>query len=192
MKPEHVPVYDDVKVSMSMIESDDRTGSLVAGENSSPSETFVLQPDAGLDTSETFRLERLNRLIRQRGLDLLSSSGLDILSNDDDDDDEEVGTGSSVLVEATTTRDGEVHSQYLFEDLKVFTDGFCERHLNLLRAVRNDGPVKPPVLAKRLDLDLSRVLSDLRDLASLGLIDETRRGVRVDYDELTVSVRVDE
>jgi predicted transcriptional regulator len=36
------------------------------------------------------------------------------------------------------------------------------------------------------------VLSDLRDLASLGLIDETRRGVRVDYDELTVSVRVDE
>jgi predicted transcriptional regulator len=75
---------------------------------------------------------------------------------------------------------------------KVFTNGFCERHLNLLRAVRNDGPVKPAVLAKRLDLDLSRVLSDLRDLASLGLIDETRRGVRVDYDELTVSVRVDE
>ena len=97
-----------------------------------------------------------------------------------------------MLVEATTTRDGEVHSQYLFEDLKVFTNGFCERHLNLLRAVRNDGPVKPPVLAKRLDLDLTRVLSDLRDLASLGLIDETRRGVRVDYDELTVSVRVDE
>ena len=176
---------------MSMIVLADRTGSVIAEENSSPSETFVLQPDAGSDTSETFRLERLHRLIRQRELDLLSSSGLDILSSDDDEDDE-VGNGSSVLVEATTTRDGEVHSQYLFEDLKVFTNGFCERHLNLLRAVRNDGPVKPPVLAKRLDLDLSRVLSDLRDLASLGLIDETRRGVRVDYDELTVSVRVDE
>ena len=175
-----------------MIVLADRTGSVIADENSSPSETFVLQPDAGSDTSETFRLERLHRLIRQRGLDLLSSSGLDILSNDDDDDDEEVGIGSSVLVEATTTRDGEVHSQYLFEDLKVFTNGFCERHLNLLRAVRNDGPINPPVLAKRLDLDLSRVLSDLRDLASFGLIDETRRGVRVDYDELTVSVRVDE
>jgi predicted transcriptional regulator len=176
---------------MSMIVFADRTGSLIADENSSPSETFVLQPDAGSDTSETFRLERLHRLIRQRELDLLSSSGLDILSSGDDED-EEVGNGSSVLVEATTTRNGEVHSQYLFEDLKVFTNGFCERHLNLLRAVRNDGPVKPPVLAKRLDLDLSRVLSDLRDLASLGLIDETRRGVRVDYDELTVSVRVDE
>ena len=173
---------------MSMIVLADRTGSVIADENSSPSETFVLQPDAGSDTSETFRLERLHRLIRQRELDLLSS-GLDILSRDDD---EEVGNGSSVLVEATTTRNGEVHSQYLFEDLKVFTNGFCERHLNLLHAVRNDGPVKPPVLAKRLDLDLSRVLSDLRDLASLGLIDETRRGVRVDYDELTVSVRVDE
>ena len=172
-----------------MIESDDRTGSLIAGESSRSSETFVLQPDAGSDTSETFRLERLHRLIRQREFDLLSSSDLDILSSDDD---EEVLSGSSVLVEATTTRDGEVHSQYLFEDLKVFTNGFCERHLNLLRAVRSDGPVKPPVLAKRLDLDLSRVLSDLRDLASLGLIDETRRGVRVDYDELTVSVRVDE
>ena len=176
---------------MSMIVLADRTGSVIADENSSPSETFVLQPDAGSDTSDTFRLERLHRLIRQRELDLLSSSGLDILSSDDDED-EEVGNGSSVLVEATTTRNGEVHSQYLFEDLKVFTNGFCERHLNLLRAVRNDGPVKPPVLAKRLDLDLSRVLSDLRDLASLGLIDETRRGVRVDYDELTVSVRVDE
>ena len=174
---------------MSMIVLADRTGSVIADENSSPSETFVLQPDAGSDTSETFRLERLHRLIRQRELDLLSSSVLDILSSDDD---EEVGAGSSVLVEATTTRDGEVHSQYLFEDLKVFTNSFCERHLNLLRAVRQDGPVKPPVLAKRLDLDLSRVLSDLRDLASLGLIDETRRGVRVDYDELTVSVRVDE
>lgn len=174
-----------------MIVLADRTGSVIADENSSPSETFVLQPDAGSDTSETFRLERLHRLIRQRELDLLSSSGLDILSSGDDED-EEVGNGSSVLVEATTTRDGEVHSQYLFEDLKVFANGFCERHLNLLRAVRNDGPVKPPVLAKRLDLDLSRVLSDLRDLASLGLIDETRRGVRVDYDELTVSVRVDE
>lgn len=176
---------------MSMIESDDRTGSLIAGESSRSSETFVLRPDAGSDTSDTIRLERLHRLIRQRDLDLLSSSGLDILPSGDDDD-EEVGNGSSVLVEATTTCDGEVHSQYLFEDLKVFTNGFCERHLNLLRAVRNDGPVKPPVLAKRLDLDLSRVLSDLRDLASLGLIDETRRGVRVDYDELTVSVRVDE
>jgi predicted transcriptional regulator len=174
---------------MSMIVLADRTGSVIADENSSPSETFVLQPDAGSDTSETFQLERLHRLIRQRELDLLSSSGPDIPASDDD---EEVGNGSSVLVEATTTRDGEVHSQYLFEDLKVFTNGFCERHLNLLRAVRNDGPVKPPVLAKRLDLDLSRVLSDLRDLASLGLIDETRRGVRVDYDELTVSVRVDE
>jgi predicted transcriptional regulator len=176
---------------MSMIVLADRTGSVIADENSSPSETFVLQPEAESDTSDTFRLERLHRLIRQRELDLLSSSGLDILSSGDDDD-EEVGNGSSVLVEATTTRDGEVHSQYLFEDLKVFTSGFCERHLNLLRAVRNDGPVKPPVLAKRLHLDLSRVLSDLRDLASLGLIDETRRGVRVDYDELTVSVRVDE
>ena len=174
---------------MSMIVLADRTGLVIAEENSSPSETFVLQPEAGPDTSETFRLERLHRLIRQRELDLLSSSVLDILSSDDDD---EVWNGSSVLVEATTTRDGEVHSQYLFEDLKVFTSGFCERHLNLLRAVRNDGPVKPPVLAKRLDLDLSRVLSDLRDLASLGLIDEMRRGVRVDYDELTVSVRVDE
>ena len=177
---------------MSMIVLADRTGSVIADENSSPSETFVLQPDAGSDKSETFRLERLHRLIRQREFDL-SSSGLDILSSDDDDDDDdEVWNGSSVLVEATTTRNGEIHSQYLFEDLKVFTNGFCERHLNLLRAVRNDGPVKPPVLAKRLDLDLSRVLSDLRDLASLGLIDETRRGVRVDYDELTVSVRVDE
>ena len=174
---------------MSMIVLADRTGLVIADENSSSSETFVMQSDAGSGTSDTFRLARLHRLIRQRELDLLSSSGLDILSNDDD---EEVGNGSSVLVEATTTRDGEVHSQYLFEDLKVFTNGFCERHLNLLRAVRNDGPVKPPVLAKRLDLDLSRVLSDLRDLASLGLIDETRRGVRVDYDELTVSVRVDE
>jgi predicted transcriptional regulator len=174
---------------MSMIVLADRTGSLIAAENSSPSETFVLQPDAGSDTSETFQLERLHQLIRQRELDLLSSSDLDIPPSDDDD---EVGNGSSVLVEVTTTRDGEVHSQYLFEDIKVFTNGFCERHLNLLRAVRNDGPVKPPVLAKRLDLDLSRVLSDLRDLASLGLIDEARRGVRVDYDELTVSVRVDE
>jgi len=174
---------------MSMIVLADRTGSVIVDENSSPSETFVLQPDAGSDTSETFQLERLHRLIRQRELDLLLSSGPDIPASDDD---EEVGNGSSVLVEATTTRDGEVHSQYLFEDLKVFTNGFCERHLNLLRAVRNDGPVKPPVLAKRLDLDLTRVLSDLRDLASLGLIDETRRGVRVDYDELTVSVRVDE
>jgi predicted transcriptional regulator len=176
---------------MSMIVLADRTGSVIADENSSPSETFVLQPDAGSDTSDTFRLERLRRLIRQRELDLLSSAGLDILSSGDDEDDE-VWNGSSVLVEATTTRNGEVHNQYLFEDLKVFTNGFCERHLNLLRAVRNDGPVKPPVLAKRLDLDLSRVFSDLRDLASLGLIDETRRGVRVDYDELTVSVRVDE
>jgi predicted transcriptional regulator len=176
---------------MSMIVLADRTGSVTADENSSLSETFVLQPDAGSDTSDTFRLERLHRLIRQRELDLLSSSGLDIPASGDDEDDE-VWNGSSVLVEATTTRDGEVHSQYLFEDLKVFTNGFCERHLNLLRAVRNDGPVKPPVLAKRLDLDLTRVLSDLRDLASLGLIDETRRGVRVDYDELTVSVRVDE
>jgi predicted transcriptional regulator len=179
---------------MSMIVLPDRTGSVIADGNSSPSETFVLQPDTGSDTSDTFGLERLHRLIRQRAMDLLSSR-LDIPANgddDDDDDDDEVWNGSSVLVEATTTRDGEVHSQYLFEDLKVFTNGFCERHLNLLRAVRNDGPVKPPVLAKRLDLDLSRVLSDLRDLASLGLIDETRRGVRVDYDELTVSVRVDE
>jgi predicted transcriptional regulator len=176
---------------MSMIVLPDRTGSVIADGNSSPSETFVLQPDDGSDTSDTFGLERLHRLIRQHELNLLSSSGLDILSSGDDED-EEVGNGSSVLVEATTTRDGEVHSQYLFEDLKVFTNGFCERHLNLLRAVRNDGPVKPPVLAKRLDLDLSRMLSDLRDLASLGLIDETRRGVRVDYDELTVSVRVDE
>ena len=178
-----------------MIVLADRTGSVIAEENSSPSETFVLQPNAGSDTSEISRFERLHRLIRQRELNLLSSSGLGILSSDDDDDDdddEDAGNGSSVLVEATTRRDGEVHSQYLFEDLKVFTNGFCERHLNLLRAVRNDGPVKPPVLAKRLDLDLSRVLSDLRDLASLGLIDETRRGVRVDYDELTVSVRVDE
>jgi len=173
-----------------MIVLADRTGSVIADENSSPSETFVLQPDAGSDTSETFRLERLHRLIRQREMDLLSSR-LDIPANGDDEDDEG-WNGSSVLVEATTTRDGEVHSQYLFEDLEVFTNGFCERHLNLLRAVRNDGPVKPPVLAKRLDLDLSRVLSDLRDLASLGLIDETRRGVRVDYDEQTVSVRVDE
>jgi predicted transcriptional regulator len=179
---------------MSMIALADRTGSVIADENNSHSETFVLQPDAGSDTSDTFRLERLHRLIRQREMDLLSSR-LDIPANgddDDDDDDDEVWNGSSVLVEATTTRNGEIHSQYLFEDLKVFTNGFCERHLNLLRAVRNDGPVKPPVLAKRLDLDLSRVLSDLRDLASLGLIDETRRGVRVDYDELTVSVRVDE
>jgi predicted transcriptional regulator len=171
----------------SMIVLADRTELVIADENSSHSEIFVLQPQARSDTSDTFRLERLHRLIRQRELDLLSSSGLDILSrDDDDDDDEEVGNGSSVLVEATTTRDGEIHSQYLFEDLKVFTNVFCERHLNLLRAVRNDGPVKPAVLAKRLDLDLSRVLSDLRDLASLGLIDETRRGVRVDYDELTV------
>jgi predicted transcriptional regulator len=174
---------------MSMIALADRTGSVIADENNSHSETFVLQPDAGSDTSETFRLERLHRLIRQREMDLLSSR-LDIPANGDDEDDE-VGNGSSVLVEATTTRDGEVHNQYLFEDLKVFINGFCERHLNLLRGVRQDGPVKPPVLAKRLDLDLSRVLSDLRDLASLGLIDETRRGVRVDYDELTVSVRVD-
>src|SRR5687767_4667457 len=106
---------------MSMIVFADRTGSLIADENSSPSETFVLQPDAGSDTSETFRLERLHRLIRQRELDLLSSSGLDILSSGDDED-EEVGNGSSVLVEATTTRNGEVHSQYLFEDIKVFTN----------------------------------------------------------------------
>jgi predicted transcriptional regulator len=174
---------------MSMIVLADRTGSVIAEENSSPSETFVLQPDAGSDTSEISRFERLHRLIRQRELDLLSSPGLGILSSDDD---EEVGNGSSVLVDATTMRDGEVHSQFLFEDLQVFTNGFCERHLNLLRAVRQDGPVKPAALAKRLDLDLCRVLSDLRDLASLGLIDETRRGVRVDYDELTVSVRVDE
>jgi hypothetical protein len=115
---------------MSMIVFADRTGSLIADENSSPSETFVLQPDAGSDTSETFRLERLHRLIRQRELDLLSSSGLDILSSGDDED-EEVGNGSSVLVEATTTRNGEVHSQYLFEDIKVFTNGFCKRHLGL-------------------------------------------------------------
>jgi predicted transcriptional regulator len=174
---------------MSMIDLADRTGSVIAGESSIHSETFVLQPDVGPDTSDTFRLERLQRLIRQREMDVLSSSGLDVLSSVDDED---AGNGSSVLIEATTTRDGEVHSQFLFEDLKVFTNGFCERHLNLLRAVRNDGPVKPPVLAKRLELDLSRVLSDLRDLASLGLIDETRHGVRVDYDELTVSVRVDE
>jgi predicted transcriptional regulator len=162
---------------------------MIDEENSSPSETFVLQPNAGSDTSEISQFERLHWLIRQRELDLLSSSGLGILSSDDDED---VANGSSVLVEATTRRYGEVHSQYLFEDLKVFTSGFCERHLNLLCAVRNDGPIQPPVLAKRLDLDLSRMLSDLRDLASLGLIDETRRGVRVDYDELTVSVRVDE
>ena len=60
---------------MSMIALADRTGSVIAEENSSPPETFVLQPDAGSDTSETFRLERLHRLIRQRELDLLSSCG---------------------------------------------------------------------------------------------------------------------
>ena len=113
---------------MSMIVLADRTGSLIADENSSPSETFVLQPDAGSDTSEISRLERLHRLIRQGELDLLSSSGPDIPASDDD---EEVGNGSSVLVEATTTRNGEVHSQYLFEDIKVFTNGFCKRHLGL-------------------------------------------------------------
>jgi len=144
---------------MSMIVLADRTGSVIADENSSPSETFVLQPDAGSDTSETFRLERLHRLIRQRELDLLSSSVLDILSSDDD---EEVGAGSSVLVEATTTRDGEVHSQYLFEDLKVFTNylqsqGFVRRrpHPTDRRAKLVETTPKGDALAAQADAILA-------------------------------------
>lgn len=174
---------------MSKIDLADRTRPAIAGENNSLSETFLLQPDAEPDTSERSRLERLHRLMRQHDVDLSSSSGQEAQSSDDDEDAEDK---PSVLIEAVTTRDGEVHSQHLFEDLKVFTSSFSERHLNLLHAVRKDGPIKPPILAKHLDRELATVLSDLRDLSSIGLIDETRRGVRVEYDELTVSVRMDE
>jgi predicted transcriptional regulator len=174
---------------MGAIDFADPTGLAIAGETNTSSETFLLRPDARPETFEKSRLERMHRLIRQHDTDLPSSSGLDAGSSGDDED---AGDEPSVLVEATTTRDGEVHSQFLFEDLKVFINSFSERHLNLLRTVRQDGPIKPPILAKHLDCDLSMALSDLRDLVSLGLIDETRRGVKVEYDELTISVRVDE
>jgi predicted transcriptional regulator len=174
---------------MSTIDLADRTRPAIAGEKNSPSETFLLQADAGPDTSDRSRLERLHRLIRQHEMNLLSSPGLDAQSSAEDED---AGDEPGVLIEATTTRDGEVHSHYLFEDLKVFMNSFSARHLNLLRAARKDGPIKPETLARQLGRDLSEVLGDVRNLAFLGLIDETRRGVRVEYDELTMAVRADE
>ena len=173
---------------MGAIDFADRTGLAIAGETNTSSETFLLRPDARPETFEKSRLERMHRLIRQHDTDLPSSSGLDAGSSGDDED---AGDEPSVLVEATTTRDGEVHSQSLFEDLKVFINSFSERHLNLLRTVRQDGPIKPPILAKHLDATCPW-RSVICVIWLLGLIDETRRGVKVEYDELTISVRVDE
>lgn len=173
---------------MSTIALADRTRPAIAEERDSTSETFLLEPDAGPDTSEGPRLVRLHRLIiRQYESNLPPSHGLNAQSRAEDEDNGDV---PAALIEATTTRGGEVHSQHLFEDLKVFVNRFSERHLNLLRAVRQDGPVKPEILARQLGRNLYEVLGDLRDLAFLGLIDETRHGIRVEYDELKMSVIV--
>jgi hypothetical protein len=116
---------------MNTIALADRTGPATAGETNSSSETFLLQPDAGPDTSERSRIERLHRLIRQHDRDVPSPCP-DAQFRDDDED---AGNEPSVLVEVITTRDGGVHSQYLFEDLKVFINSLSERHLYLLRVV---------------------------------------------------------
>jgi predicted transcriptional regulator len=155
------------------------------------SETFLLlQAGSEQNQSEAARLERLINLLQDYER---KYNARQIQSREDDgQDDEDREVEPSVLIEATTMVNGEQQLQHLFEDLNLFRGSLNRDRLALLRATRQHGQLKPEALARLLARDLGGVHADIRQLAQLGLIEENRRGVRVDYDELILSIRVND
>jgi predicted transcriptional regulator len=160
------------------------------GPASALSETFrLLQAESEPETVEGARLERLIGLIETCERQCRSAL-TKAITDDWRDGDEDPEVDPPVLIEVTTKSNGAEHHQYLFEDLSMFRSGLNKDRIILLRATRSHGQLRPEALARLLGRDLSGVLGDIRQLTLLGLIDETSRGVRVDYDELILAIRI--
>jgi predicted transcriptional regulator len=166
-----------------------RTEPGIGGAQGSLTETFMLlQDDPNPGTDHRNRLRRLIELLetceKECGLISRRRDPADLEAEDEDPD-------PAVLVEATLTSNGEQMTQYVFEDLTLFRASLTVDRLALLRTVRRHGPMRPDAAANMLGRESSEIVSDVRALTLLGLITESRKGLRVDFDELTLTIKLE-
>jgi predicted transcriptional regulator len=77
-----------------------------------------------------------------------------------------------------------------FESWAGLASVLTPRRLDLLRHLRRHPAVSIAELARTLGRDSKRVHADVEALASAGLIDRTRAGLRADYHEIRALIAV--
>ena len=93
---------------------------------------------------------------------------------------EDAGRGFDRFVDAWKRAEageiGEPEIHLNFEDLSMLLSVLTPRRLELLKALRQQGPLSVRALSKQLQRDYKNVHADARALEDVGLIERTRQG----------------
>ena len=89
--------------------------------------------------------------------------------------------------------DGRPQGDWLtFPSLEQLHKLLNPRRIRLLEAIQKWGPIGVRELARRLELDPGNVARDLKPLREWGIVKETRRGLKVPYDQIRLEVVIGE
>jgi predicted transcriptional regulator len=77
-----------------------------------------------------------------------------------------------------------------FENWDTLTRVLTGKRLDILRHVHRHATTSIRALAKALERDYSNVHADVQALVSVGLLDVTKAGVRVDYDSIETKIAI--
>jgi predicted transcriptional regulator len=83
------------------------------------------------------------------------------------------------------------HERHLaFESWDALSRVLTGKRMELLRYVRRNNVTSVRALAKELKRDYSNVHADVKALAGAGLLENTSRGVRADYDAIETRIAI--
>jgi predicted transcriptional regulator len=77
-----------------------------------------------------------------------------------------------------------------FENWDTLARVLTGKRMELLRYVRRNNVTSVRALAKALKRDYSNVHADVRALAGAGLLENSRKGVRADYDTIETKIAI--
>jgi len=77
-----------------------------------------------------------------------------------------------------------------FEDFETFYRSITPDRLKLINIIKQNEPIKIEYLAELVGIDIEKLINELKELETLGLVEFDNSKVKVPYEEIVVNLKM--